>query len=128
MSDSEDLKILTEEVVDFCNGLEALAVKLRKQIEKLLGSEVKPKAVLPEETFNLLKWENEKGSRLGDYQVAYKQQNIPDKWQHAYNILKANNSLIANPLKEEGYVYRYWIFPEKYPDRIFRKKLSEAKP
>jgi hypothetical protein len=37
MSDSEDLKILAEEIVDFCNGLEALAVKLRTQINKLFG-------------------------------------------------------------------------------------------
>jgi hypothetical protein len=125
----EDFELFLEDFCDFLNGLEASITKMKMQISKLVGiAEEKPKAVLPEETFNILKWENEKGSRLGDYQVAYKQQNIPDKWQHAYNILKANNSLIANPLKEEGYVYRYWIFPEKYPDRIFRKKLSEAKP
>jgi len=125
----EDFELFLEDFCDFLNGLEASIVKMKMQISKLVGiAQEKPKATLPEETFNILKWENEKGSRLGDYQVAYKQQNIPDKWQHAYNILKANNSLIGNPFKEEGYVYRYWIFPEKYPDRIFRKKLSEAKP
>jgi hypothetical protein len=26
---------------------------------------------------------------------------------------------------EKGYVYAYWVFPEKYTDRIFRKKLKE---
>lgn len=83
------------------------------------------KATLSEDRFNVLKWEKEKGSRLGDFQVAYKKLNLPDKWHHAYNILKANNSLISNPLKEPGYVCRYWIYPEKYTDRIFRKKLSE---
>jgi hypothetical protein len=50
---SEDLRILAEEIVDFCNGLEACVVKLRRQIEKLFG-EVKPK--VPEETFSILKW------------------------------------------------------------------------
>jgi len=122
---SEDLKILAEDVVDFCNALESASVKLRLQIEKLLGTEVKAK--IPEKRFNVLKWQDEKGSRLASFQVAYQTHNLPDKWSHAYNFLKANNSLIANPFKEEGYEFRYWIFPEKHTDRIFRKRLSEAK-
>ncbi|MGB9694252.1 MAG: hypothetical protein ACPLYF_05350 [Fervidobacterium sp.] len=123
---SEDLRIFLEDFVDCLNGLEASIVKMRKQIEKLVGAEAK--ATLPEDTFNVLKWVDEKGSRLGDYQVAYKSQNLPDNWNHAFNILKANDSLIANRFHGEGYVYAYWIYPDKYPDRIFRKKLSEAKP
>jgi len=90
-------------------------------------AEVKREATIPEGRFSVLKWEDEKGSRLGDYQVAYQSHNLPDNWNHAYNILKANNSLIAFPLKEEGYEFRYWIYPQKYSDRIFRKKLGEAK-
>ena len=119
------MKIFLEDLVDFVDGVEACCVKLRRQIEKLLGSEVKPKIL--EETFTVLKWQSEKGSRLGDYEVAYKSQNVLDNWVHAFNILKANNSVIGNPFYEEGYQYRYWIFPEKYGDRIFRKKLGEVK-
>jgi len=122
---SEDLKILAEDIVDFCNATESVCVKLRLQIEKLLGTEVK--ARIPEDRFSTLKWQDEKGSKLGDYQVAYAQHNVPENWSHAFNVLKANNSFIANPFKEEGYEFRYWIFPEKYSDRIFRKRLSEAK-
>lgn len=85
------------------------------------------KATLSEDRFNVLKWQGKKGERLGDFEVAYKEHNLPEAWNHAYNILKANNSLIANPYKEEGYEYRYWIYPEKYQNRIFRKKLGEAK-
>jgi hypothetical protein len=125
---SEDFKVFLDDLMDFLSGLETSITKMKMQIAKLVGvAEEKSKAVLPEETFNILKWENEKGSRLGDYQVSYKSQNLPDNWNHAFNILKANNSLIANRFHEQGYVYAYWIFPEKYPDRIFRKKLSEAK-
>lgn len=120
---SEDLRVFLEDLVDFVNGLEASCVKLRRQIEKLLGSEVK--AVLSEDTFNILRWVDEKGERLGDFQVAYKQQNLADNWLHAFNILKVNNSFIANRFHEKGYVYAYWIFPDKYPDRIFKKKLTE---
>jgi hypothetical protein len=127
MSD-DDLKIFIEDFADFLNGLEASIVKMRRQIEKLYG-ESKPKPLISEAlTFSeALKWVDEKGSKLGDYQVAYKNQNMPDRWLHAWNVLKANNSVIGNPFHEEGYEYCYWIYPEKYTDRIFRKKLNEAK-
>jgi hypothetical protein len=120
---SEDLKIFVEDFVDFLDSLEASIVKLRRQIEKLFG--VKPK--IPEETFSILKWDDEKGERLGDFQAAYKNKNVLESWQYAYNILKQANAVIGNPFHFEGYQYRYWIFPEKYEDRIFRKKLGEAK-
>ena len=126
LNDSEDLKIFLEDFVDFLDGLESSIVKLKKQIHKLEGvAEVKPK--LSEETFNILKWENEKGSRLGVYEVAYKKHNVLENWQHCFNILKQNNAVIGNPFHLEGYHFRYWIYPEKYSDRIFRKKLNEVK-
>lgn len=121
---SEDFKLMAEDIADFCNAVESACVKLRVQIEKLLGPKAKAKATLPEDMFHILKWQDEKGSRLGCYQVADKKHNILDKWQHCFNILRQNNSLIADPFLEEGYQYRYWIY-EKYPDRIFRKKLNE---
>ena len=122
---SEDLKVFAEDVIDFLNGIEASCVKLRMQIKKLLGSQVK--AIIPESAFDALKWQDEKGSRLGDYQVAYKNHNLPEKWSHAFGVLKTNVSLIGDPFRDEGYAYRYWIYPHKYSDRIFRKKLTEAK-
>ena len=123
---SEDFKIFLEDFLDSLCAEEARIAKLKRQIEKLLGPiETKPKALLSEETFNILKWQDEKGPSLGDYQVAYKNMNVVDKWQHCFNILRNNNSVIANSFHEEGYEFRYWIFPEKYEDRIFRKKLKE---
>jgi hypothetical protein len=126
---NEDLAIFLEDFLDMLNGFEASIVKMKQQIAKLVGIEEKPKPLIPEAlTFSeALKWVDEKGSRLGDYQVAYKSQNPFDRWQHAYNILKQNNATIANPFHMEGYQYRYWIYPEKYDDRIFRKKLNEVK-
>lgn len=109
-------------VIDFTNAVESACVSLRKRIEKL------PRPKIPENTFLILSWQDERGSRLGDYQVAYKNMNLLEKWLHAFNILKANSSLIANSFHEEGYSFHYWVYPEKYDDRIFRKKLGEAKP
>jgi hypothetical protein len=123
---SEDFKVFLDDFVDFLEGLEASIVKLKRQIAKLVGIvEEKPK--ISEETFSILKWDNEKGERLGDFQTAYKNKNVLESWQHAFNILKQANSVIGNPFHMEGYQYRYWIYPEKYEDRIFRKKLNEVK-
>lgn len=121
----ETLNDLVESLIDFCNAQESSVVSLRRQIQALTKAEAK--ATVSEKRFNVLKWRNEKGERLGDYQVAYQSHNLPESWSHAFNILKVNICLIANPFHEEGYAYRYWIYPEKYKDRIFRKKLGEAK-
>ena len=91
---SEDLKILAEDIVDFCNALESACVKLRRQIEKSLGPKL---SLVSEVAFTCLKWEDEKGTRLGNYQVAHKNSNLPEKWLHAYRILEANNAIISNP-------------------------------
>jgi hypothetical protein len=87
------------------------------------------KVVLPELTFTALKFDMEEGARLGKYEVAYKNKNLADPWQHAYNILRNNSAVINDRFHEQGYSYAYWIYPEKYEDRIFRMKLKEeAKP
>jgi len=120
MSD-EDFKIFIGDLLDYLNSQEEAIKRFKEQIAKLIG--VRPS--IPELTFNVLKWQAEKGAVLGDYEVAYRNQNILENWLHAFNILKANNSVISNPFHLEGYQYRYWIYPEKYDDRIFRKKLSK---
>jgi len=44
MSEHEDLKIFLEDFTDFLNGLVDLAVRLRRQIEKLYGVAGLPKS------------------------------------------------------------------------------------
>ncbi len=83
------------------------------------------KSALPEDSFNLLTWQDESGVSLGAFQVAYKNQNLPEKWQYCFNVLKANNAVIGKSFHQEGYVHRYWIYSEKYDDRVFRKKLTD---
>lgn len=74
-------------------------------------------------TFTTLKFENQKGNQLGDFEVAYKQNNLPEKWQSAYNILRVNNSTIKDRYYGEGYEYRYWLYSE---GRIYRQKLKKT--
>jgi len=85
------------------------------------------KPTIPEDTFTGLKYEDGKGVKIGDFQTAYLNMNIPNNFNHAFNILKSNNAVIGSPFHLEGYGFRYWIFPDKYMDRIFRKKLEAEK-
>jgi len=118
MADNE--KIL-EVLADMANGLEALAVNLKRQVAELAGvkEEQKPAAV-SEVTFTTLSFEPQKGEKLGDFETASSKNNIPDKWNQAFNILKQNNSTINVRYHGQGYQCSYWI----YGDRIFRQKLK----
>ena len=67
-------------IADVANAL------LKSMAPSELGLENEPAAVT-ELTFTTLKWDAQTGSKLGDFEVAYKASNIEDKWQHAFNIL-----------------------------------------
>ena len=110
---------ILEIIVDYANAQEAAAVNLKHRIAELVG--VKEAIAVKEETFTILKWEEQKGVRIGSYEVAYKANNIPDKWNSAYNILRQNNATIADRYYGEGYVYGYWLYGE---GKIYRQKLK----
>jgi len=75
-----------------------------------------------EETFTLLNWEQQQGSKLGAYDVAYKANNTLDKWISASNILRQNNATINDRYHGEGYVFSYWLYGQ---DKIYRQKLRQ---
>lgn len=117
---TEDFKFFAEELVDFCSQQESGYVKLRAQIEKHFSSS-KP-AAAKEETFTTLKWEDREGAKIGQYGVAYKPNNLQDKWSAAYNILRQNNATISSRYHGEGYQFSYWLYGE---DKIYRQKLKQ---
>jgi len=125
----EQAKMLSELRNAFQQAVETVDAYLNwlGQRQGFREAESKPKqATINENVFTMLKWEASKGSRLGDFEVAYKAQNMPDAWQHAYNILKANNATINNRFHLEGYQHHYWLYANKYHDRIFRKNCRRS--
>jgi hypothetical protein len=84
--------------------------------------EKKEPTAVKEEAFTILKFEQQKGSRLGEFEVAHKSSNLPDKWSHAYSILRQNNATIKERYRGDGYTYSYWLYGE---DRIYRQKLKQ---
>jgi hypothetical protein len=113
-------EVLDEEIlgplVNAFNGFEAIAVQFKHAFSQAMGV-----VAVKEETFNVLKFETQEGAKIGLYQVAYKANNLSDKWNSAYNILRQNNATIADRYYGEGYVYGYWLYGE---GKIYRQKLK----
>jgi len=116
---SETEKVL-EILIDMANGLEALAVNVKHRIGELTG--VKEAPTVKEEIFICLKFEPQQGAKIGQYEVAYKANNIEDKWTQAFNILRQNNATINSRYHGQGYQFSYWLYGE---GKIYRQKLKQ---
>jgi len=106
--------------VDFLVKLRDAATMIADACEEQLEKQA-PKDVVAvnEETFTILKFEDAKGERLGEFQIAHKSSNLPDKWSHAHNVLREANATIKERYHGEGYAFSYWLYGE---DKIYRQK------
>jgi len=98
------------------DAFEAGIASFRQQ----LGAK-KSAATVKEETFTCLKFEPQQGAKIGTYEVAYKANNLEDKWTHAYNVLRQNNSTINSRYYGQSYQFTYWLYGES---KIYRQKLK----
>lgn len=118
-------EILDNEVhsklLDLLDAVEAGIASYKRQTAIEKGVSTMP-AVVKEETFTCLKFESMKGARIGEYEIAYKEQNAEAQWQYAHNILRQANATISNRYHGEGYQYAYWLYGE---GRIYRQKLNQ---
>ena len=86
-----------------------------------IKAEKKQAAAVLEMNFTILKFETQQGAKLGEYEIAYKQSNLDDKWSQAYSILRNSNATIKDRYHGEGYQFSYWLYGE---DKIYRQKLK----
>lgn len=119
---SEDKSYRVVEALKLYVDAQTNAVEILRQALTKLETSPAAKGDPIEEAFSLLKWETCKGSRLGDFEVAYRAQNVQDPWQHAYSILRANNATINSRYSGPDYQFSYWLYDE---DRIFRQKRKQ---
>lgn len=118
---SKESEKVLEILVNFANAIEAASVDLKQRVGELVG--VKESVAVKEETFTCLKFEKQQGAKIGEYETAYKPQNIPEKFQSAFNILSKNNATISNRYDGEDYVYSYWLYGK---DKIYRQKRKRT--
>ncbi|MCJ7470292.1 hypothetical protein MUO74_07330 [Candidatus Bathyarchaeota archaeon] len=108
------------------DGLRMAADAIDEYLETMAPVGVKQASAasaVKEETLNILKFEPQEGAKIGAYDVAYKGNNIEDKWVHAYSVLRQANSTINARYRGPGYVYSYWIYGE---GKIYRQKLKRS--
>lgn len=134
MTEQDRIALFENQVAEIFDALEQIAkdlelteANIRRTLEGL-RPEAKAEKERPidniavnEITFSTLKFEPQKGAKLGDYEIAYKAANLPDKWQSAYNILTKNNSTIKSRYYGKEYVCSYWLYGS---DKIYRQKLK----
>ena len=112
-----------EFLVKLRDASQQLADAANEYIQTLAPPEIKAELTAAQEvTFSPLKFEPQKGAKLGDFEIAHKAANLEDKWHTAYNILRNSNATIKDRYHDEGYQYCYWLFGQ---DKIFRQKLKQ---
>lgn len=113
-----------EFLVKLRDGAQMIADAANEYLESLAPPGVKENkepAAVQEATFTILKFEPQTGAKIGEYEVAYKANNIEDKWIHAHNVLRNSNATIQNRYHGEGYEFAYWLYGE---NKIYRQKLK----
>jgi hypothetical protein len=113
-----------EFLVKLRDGFQMIADAANEYIDSMAPPEDRDKtqaATVHEVTFTTLKFEDQQGAKLGKFEIAYKQNNLEDKWRPAYSILRNSNATIKDRYHGEGYQYSYWLYGE---DRIYRQKLK----
>ena len=115
-----------EFLVKLRDGAQIIADAANEYLETLATPGVKENkpaapATVQETTFTILKFEQQTGAKIGEYEVAYKASNIEDKWTHAYNVLRNSNATIKDRYHGEGYEFSYWLYGA---DKIYRQKLE----
>lgn len=111
-----------EFLVKLRDAAHMVADACEEYLEKMAPPATKQIAAVKEETFNILKFEPMQGAKIGSYEVAYKANNLPEKWTHAFNVLRMNNSTINSRYCGEGYQFSYWLYGE---GKIYRQKLKK---
>jgi len=115
-----------EFLVKLRDGAQMIADAANEYLETLAPPGVKENkpaapATVQETTFTILKFEQQTGAKIGEYEVAYKASNIEDKWTHAYTVLRNSNATIKDRYHGEGYEFSYWLYGA---DKIYRQKLE----
>jgi len=100
---NDDIRILAEDIQDYCNAVESATVKLRTQIEKMLGSGamVKGSPKLPFDA-SKIQWQKKEGTK-GEFELSEDYNNLEHK-----ALLKFLNEHAGGCINSEGWFY--WVF------------------
>mgnify|MGYP001321366093 CR=1 FL=1 len=112
--------------VDFLIKLRDSSQQISDAANQLINSLAPPEvkaelAAVEQSTFSILKFEPQQGAKLGEFEIAKKENNQEDKWQLAHNILSSSNATIKDRYHGQDYQYSYWLYSQ---GTIYRQKLK----
>ena len=107
----DSLVMAAEATDEYINSLAPVGVR----------NEKKTMVTVSETNFSILKFEAQQGAKLGNYEVAYKANNLAEKWTSAFNILRNSNATIQGRYYGQGYLFSYWLYSE---DKIYKQKIK----
>ena len=110
---------LRKELKELAQILDAASTKIWQTLENHSPASNYVSTV-NELNFSTLKYEIQQGTKLGEYEIAHKQNNLEDKWHPAYSILRNSNATIKDRYDGQDYLYSYWLYGE---DKIYQQKL-----
>ena len=117
--DSKQIEFL----VKLRDGAQMIADATNEYLETMAPSQARDeKIAVNENTFLILKFELQQGAKLGDYEVAYRANNIEEKWVQPFNILQQSNATIKDRYHGKGYQFSYWLYGE---NKIYRQKTKD---
>jgi hypothetical protein len=99
------------------------AEALDEYINSQAPAGVKDKVAVNEEILSILKYESQQGIKLGEFEVAYQQNNIAEKFKQGFEVLSKSNATIQSRYYGKEYAYSYWIYTE---GKIYRQKLKKT--
>lgn len=99
-----------------------LADAANEYLENFAPKDEKQQSTVNEAVFSVLTFEPQTGFKLGNFEIAFKNNNS-DKWTSAYELLNKANASIKDRYHGQNYVFSYWIFGE---GKIYRQKLKQT--
>jgi hypothetical protein len=121
---------LVEVFIDLRNAHQTAAEAIDKYLNKVgeragfKDVEIEAKDTVSETVFSALKWEPNKGVKLGDFEIAEKNTNDLANWQRAYDVLKQSKATIMSRFHCEGFEFSYWLYAFTV-DKIYRQELKQ---
>jgi len=76
---------------------------------------------IDEKAFIALKFEEQKGAKLGTFEIANQNSNTVNAWKTPFDELGKANATIKDRYHGKNYEYSYWLYGE---GKIYRQKLK----
>lgn len=114
---------LIEFLVKLQDSAQMIADATNEYLESLAPQDAKEENKVAEAVFDL-KFEPQHGTKLGNFEAAYKENNEEAKWKAAFEVLSKAKATIKDRYYGKDYAFTYWLYNE-VATKIYRQRLKQ---